>query len=195
MEQFQITSRPRHLRYVFFVDENYSYETLLSLVHVNQKIWGGRYNPIVPVKDNIITDRWKEILKYYDPDYVFYSKEIDPDIIKQLRIFNPCGYYNLDDQPRREDISGLNGFYFLSQFDAKSRIILTTDTWKTESPLLPYYKTNFGLESNLLHQEVELSKHLDIKLVGEKEFGLLNKFIAELRPINQSHLSKRNLNA
>ncbi len=194
MEQFQITSRPRHLRYVFFVDENYPYETLLSIIHVNQKIWGGRYNPIVPVKDNIITDRWKEILKYYDPDYVFYSKEIDPEIIKQLRIFNPCGYYNLDGQPRREDILGLNSFYFLSQFDAKSRIILTTDTWKTKSPLLSYYKTNFGLESNLHHHEVELSKHFDRKLIGEKEFGLLNKFIAELRPINQSQFSRCNLN-
>lgn len=194
MEQFQITSRPRHLRYVFFVDENYPYETLLSLVHDNQKIWGGRYNPIVPVKDNIIPDRWKEILKFYDPDYVFYSKEIDPEIIKRLRIFNPCGYYNLDDQPRWQDISGLNTFYFLSQFDAKSRIILTTDTWKTESPLLPYFKTNFGFDSNLFQHEVELSKNFDIKLVGEKEFGLLNKFIAELKPINQSHLSRINLN-
>jgi hypothetical protein len=194
MEQFQVTSRPRHLRYVYFVDENYPYETLLSLVHVNQKIWGGRYNPIVPVKDNIITDRWKEILKYYDPDYIFHSKEIDPEVIKQLRIFNPCGYFNLDDQPRREDISGLNGFYFLSQFHAKSRIILTAETWKTESPLLQYYKTNFGFETSLIHQEVELSKDFDRKIVGEKEFGLLNKFIAELRPINQSHLSKRNLN-
>ncbi|HEY8659684.1 MAG TPA: hypothetical protein VIL78_11640 [Hanamia sp.] len=194
MEQFQITSRPRHLRYVFFVDENYPYETLLSLVHVNQKIWGGRYNPIVPVKDNIISDRWKEILKFYDPDFVFYSKEIDPEIIKQLRIFNPCGYYNLDDQPRREDISGVSGFYFLSEFHAKSRIILTAETWKTESPLLPYYKTNFGFETSLIHHEVELSKDFDRKIVGEKEFALLNKFISELRPINQSHLSRRNLN-
>jgi hypothetical protein len=40
---------------------------LLSLIHVNQSIWGGRFNPIIPVKENIISDRWKEILKYYDP--------------------------------------------------------------------------------------------------------------------------------
>lgn len=194
MEQFQITSRPRHLRYVFFVDENYPYETLLSLIHANQNIWGGRYNPIVPVKDNTITDRWKEILKYYDPDDVYYSKEIDPEIIKRLRIFNPCGYYNLDDKPRREDISGVSGFYFLSQFHVKSRIILTAETWKTESALLSYYKTNFGFETSLMHHEVELSKDFDRKIVGEKEFGELNKLIAELRPINQSHFSRKNLN-
>lgn len=194
MEQFQITSRPRHLRYVYFVGEDYPYDTLLSLIHVNQSIWGGRYNPIVPVKDNIISDRWKEILKFYDPDFIFYSKEINPEIIKQLRIFNPCSYYNLGDQPKWSDISGVNGFYFLSQFHIKSRIILTTDTWKTESPLLSYYKTNFGFQSHPLHHEVELSKDFDRKLVGEKEFVLLNKFISELRPLNQSHFSRRNLN-
>lgn len=194
MEQFQITSRPRHLRYVFFVDENYPYETLLSLIHTNQKIWGGRYNPIVPVKDSTITDRWKEILKYYDPDFIFYSKEIDPKVIKQLRYFNPIGYYNLDDQPMREDITGVSGFYFLSQFQVKSKIILTAETWKTESPLLPYYKTNFGFETSLIHHEYELTKDFDRTIVGEKEFASLNKLIAEQKPINQSHFSRRNLN-
>jgi len=53
------------------MDENSPYESLLSLIHINQKCWGGRYNPVVPVKDNIISDRWKEILKYYDSDYVY----------------------------------------------------------------------------------------------------------------------------
>jgi hypothetical protein len=194
MKQFQITSKPRHLRYVFFVDSNYPYDTLLSLIHVNQKIWGGRYNPIVPVIDNTISERWIEILKFYDPDFIFYSKEIDLEIIKRLRIFNPCAYYNLDDQPRHEDISGVDGFYFLSQFHTKSRIILTAETWKTKSPLLSYFKTNFGFETSLIYNEVELSKDFDRKIVDDKEFNLLNKLIYELRPLNQSHLSRRNIN-
>jgi|GEM_PF-841265 len=194
MEQFQITSRPRHLRYVFFVDENYPYENLLSLIHSNQKIWGGRYNPIVPVKDKVISESWKEVLKFYDPDFIFYSKEIDPAIIKQLRIFNPCGYYNLDDKPIKEDISGVDAFYFLSQFDTKSRIILTAETWKTESPLLLFYQINFGFERSLMNGELELSKDFDRKIVGPEEFTSLNKFIHELKPINQTHLSRRNLN-
>ena len=194
MEQYQITSRPRHLRYVFFVDENYPYENLLSLIHSNQKIWGGRYNPIVPIKDNIISERWKNVLKFYDPDFVFYSKEIDPTIIKQLRIFNPCGYYNLDDKPMKEDISGVDTFYFLSQFDTKSRIILTSEIWKTESPLLLFYQINFGFERSLMNDELELSKAFDRKIIVTEEFTSLNKFIHELKPINQTHLSRRNLN-
>ncbi len=192
--QFQITSRPRHLRYVFFVDEAYPYEKLLSLVHTNQKLWGGRFNPIVPVKSNTISDRWKEVLKHYDPDFVFYSKEIDPEIIKQLRIFNPCGYYNIDEQPRSEDIQGVDAFYLLSQFHAKSRIILTAETWKIESPLLSFYKTNFGFETSLIHGQNELSKDFDRKIVGVEEFATLLKLIYELKPINQRQLASRNLN-
>jgi hypothetical protein len=194
MEQFQITSKPRHLRHVFFVDENSPYESLLSLIQLNQKGWGGRYNPIVPVKDNIISDRWKEILKYYDPDYVYYSKEVDPEIIKKLRIFNPTAYCNLDDQPRWTDVKGVSSFFLLSEFHVKSRIILTTETWKTKSPLLSYYKTNFGLETDLIGHEVELSKDYDRKIVGEEDFKLLNKYIAELKPLNLAHLSRRILN-
>ncbi|HYV92355.1 MAG TPA: hypothetical protein VE978_11245 [Chitinophagales bacterium] len=192
--QFQITSRPRHLRYAFFVDENYPYEKLLALIHTNQRIWGGRFNPIVPVKDNVISEPWKNVLKFYDPDFVFHSKEIDSEIIRKLRFFNPCGYYNLDDQPKREDISGVDSFYFLSEFHIKSRLILTAETWKTESPLLPFYQINFGYETSLMNSEVELSKDFDRTIVRNDEFALLNKFIHELRPINQSHLSKKNVN-
>lgn len=194
MTQFQIASRPRHLRYIFFVDEQYPYEKLFALIQTNQKNWGGRYNPIVPVKDNVISENWKAVLQYYDPDFVFYSEEIDPEIIKQLRFFNPCGYYNLDEQPRREDISGVDSFYLLSEFHTKSRIILTAETWKSESPLIPFYQINFGLETSLIHNEVELSKDFDRKIIGKDEFASLNKLIYELKPLNQSHLSRRNLN-
>ena len=65
MKQFQITSQARHLCYVFFVDEQYPYEKLYDLMCSNQRIWGGRYNPIIPVKDNIISDRYIALLKYY----------------------------------------------------------------------------------------------------------------------------------
>lgn len=62
MSQFQITSRPRHLRYVFFVDEQCPYEKLFKLICLNQRIWGGRYNPIIPVNNNIISERYLALL-------------------------------------------------------------------------------------------------------------------------------------
>lgn len=195
MEQtFQIISRPRHLRYIFFIDEKYPYEKLFGLIHTNQRIWGGRYNPIVPVSNNIISKEYIEVIKFYDPDYIFYSNDVDVEKLKLLNSFNPIGYFCLDDQPRREDISGVDSFYFLSQFHTKSKIILTAETWKTESPLIPFYQINFGFETSLINSEYEISKDFDRTIVGEKEFPNLNKLIHELKPINQSQLSRRNLN-
>jgi hypothetical protein len=192
--QFEITSRPRHLRYVFFVDENYPYEKMFALIHANQSIWGGRYNPIVPVKGNIILENWKAILQYYDPDFVFYSKEIDVEIIKRLRYFNPCGYYNLDEQPKREDITGVDAFYFLSQFDSSSKIILPSALWKTESPLLDFYKINFGLEKNGFVSDYEIGKNHPLTIIDSKNFASLNQIIHDEKPINRAHLARRNLN-
>ena|ERR1035437_3102315 len=136
LNQFQITSRPRHLRYVYFVSENYPYGKMLDLICKNQKIWGGRYNPIIPVKENIISERYINLLKYYDPDYVFYTNDINPEIIKRLQIFNPCGYFNLDKEPRQEDILGVDASYLLSKFETYSSIILLTDNRDSKSPLL-----------------------------------------------------------
>ena len=108
MKQFQITLRNRHLRYVFFIDKQYPYEKLVELIRLNQKYWGGRFNPIILVEDNTISERYRSLIKHYDADYVFFSSGIDPDIIKRLRIFNPIGYYNLDEQPRKEDVKGVD---------------------------------------------------------------------------------------
>ncbi|WP_159478068.1 hypothetical protein [Dyadobacter sp. 3J3] len=63
MKKFQIKSRARHLRYLYFIDERYSYSDLLKLMNNNQNFWGGRYNPIVPVKNNSIADGYVNLIK------------------------------------------------------------------------------------------------------------------------------------
>ena len=194
MKQYQITSRPRHLRYVYFIDEKYSYENLFNLICENQKLWGGRYNPIIPVNGNVISEKYILLLKNYDPDYVFYSENTDPEIIKRLRIFNPCGYFNLDEKPRKEDISGVDSFYFLSKFDTNSKIILPHGLWETKSPLLNFYKLNFGIESDTFVSENEISKtHRRIDL-NKETFNSLNQLLHQEKPIIKSGLSRMNLN-
>jgi hypothetical protein len=194
MNQYQITSRPRHLRYIYFIDEKYPYSDLGSLINTNQRLWGGRFNPIIPVKDNIISERYLALLKHYDPDYIFYSNNVDPEIIKRLRIFNPCVYCNLDEQPRKEDITGVDAFYFLSQFEPTAKIILPTDLWKTESPLLDFYKLNFGLHSNGIVSDYEIGKAYNQTIITTSNFEKLNEIIHTEKPVNQAQLSKRNIN-
>lgn len=194
MKQFQITSRPRHLRYIYFIEKGYSYEKLFNIICFNLKIWGGRYNPIIPVDENVISEKYIELLKNYDPDYVFYSDGVSPEIIKKLRVFNPCGYFNLDEQPRREDISGVNSFYFLSKFDTNSKIILPQSLWQTKSPLLDFYKLNFGIESNTFVSESEIGKYHSQIILDKENFESLNQILHQEKPIMKSGLSRFNLN-
>jgi len=194
MKKFQITSRPRHLRYVFFIDGQYSYEKLFKLICSNQKIWGGRHNPIIPVNENVISEKYIALLKYYDPDYIFYTKGIDPEIIKRLRIFNPCGYYNLDDDRRREDITGVDAFYLLSQFDTNSKIILSKGLWETKSILLDFYKLCFGIEADSWGSEIEIGKNYRQIILDINNFGSVNKILHKEKPIINAGLSRSNLN-
>lgn len=194
MNQYQVFSKPRHIRYMFFVDIGYPYDKLINLIHHNQRLWGGRYNPIIPVKDGAIVDGYLDVIKHYDPDFIFYSKEVKPEIIQQLRFFNPTGYYNLDEEPRREDILGINSLYFVSHFEHKSNILMPGDIWRTESPLLEYYRTNFGLTSNGIVSDYEITKAFNQIKVTPETFPTLNQTIHEQKPINQAQLSKRNLN-
>src|ERR1035437_6001328 len=194
MNQYQIFSKPRHIRYLFFIDINYPYDKLIKLIHHNQRLWGGRYNPIIPVKDGLIVEGYLNVIKHYDPDYIFYSNNVKPEIIQQLRFFNPNGYYNLDEEPRKEDILGVDALYFVSQFEHKSNVLMPEAIWKTESPLLEYYKTNFGLTSNGIVSDYEIIKSFNQIKINPENFSSLNQILHEQKPINQAHLSKKNLN-
>lgn len=192
--KYQISLQPRHLRHMYFVDEKYDYEKLLNLIHTNQSIWGGRYNPIVPVRKNKVSTEYQQLIKHYDPDYIFYSKEVDPKTIRELRLFNPAGYYCLDDKPRKEEISGVSSFYFISAFDPNTKMILPGELWRSKSSLLSFYKTNFGLNKNRYHFEFELAKPYPQTIIDAKNISELNQIIHHEKPINQASLSKRNLN-
>lgn len=194
MKQFQITSRPRHLRYVYFINDTMPYQELFDLICSNLNIWGGRYNPIIPVNQNTILDKYSDLLKNYDPDFVFYTKGVDPEIIKRLQIFNPVGYFDLYEQPRTENIDGVNNLYLLSQLDPKTKVLLTEELWKTKSILLDYFKLNFGLDPASSLSDFQITKGFTQLIVDASNFNSLNEIIYKERPINQSLLSARNIN-
>lgn len=145
MNQYQVTTRARHLRYLCFVDGEYSYAALFSLMVNCLRKWGGRYIPIVPVYDNSITENYLELLKHYDPDYVLYSAGVAEEVLKKLRLFNPLGYFALDNSGHSNEFSGVYALHLLSEFDQDSKVLVPAGLSNLESPLLDFYKLNFGL--------------------------------------------------
>ncbi|THD32251.1 MAG: hypothetical protein DI588_09165 [Flavobacterium johnsoniae] len=194
MRQFQTISRPRHLRYVFFVDSNYPYEKLKGLLSVLQKDWGGRYNPVIPVENGKISVSYIQLLSHYDPDFVFYSETVEIETIQNLRLFNPKGYYNLDSVPPEENIYGVDSMYFLSHFDRTERIIMPSELWKTKSILIDYLELNFGIRSNGTVSDHNIAKHYHRIDLNEKNFANFHEIVYKERPINRALLSRNNLN-
>lgn len=194
MNIYQVTTRPRHCRYMYFIDEHYAYDELLKLVLANHGWWGGRYNPIVPVSNGQIIDGYLQIIEHYDPDLIFYSQGIDPEMLKKLRKFNPLGHYNMDIHPREENISGVSTFYMLSDFDSNTKVMLPSKIWPPESVLPSFYDLNFGLSPIPYQHEYEMSKkHQQLEIDGES-FAKLNETIHRDKPVNMAALAKIRLN-
>jgi hypothetical protein len=84
----------------------------------NLHSWGGRYNPIVPVLNNSIDQRWIEMIRHYDPDYVHYAKTIDVKVLKELNLFQPKQYIDLDENDCRSAKLGANIHYLLNKAGA-----------------------------------------------------------------------------
>ncbi|WP_159478064.1 hypothetical protein [Dyadobacter sp. 3J3] len=99
----------------------------------------------------------------------------------------------MDESPTKHDLTGVDTFYFLSQFNSGS-IILSSDLWKTESILLDYFNLNFGISSNASFSDHEITKSFRQITINEDKTGNLNEIIHLQKPINKANLSKRNLN-
>lgn len=187
MSQYNIYTTARHLRYVFFVDCNYGYSNILELIYKNLALWGGRFNPIIPVDKNVISENYLDFLVYYnDPDIVYYSNRVDIEIIKKMKLFNPCEYLCLDNEAT---IKGVNSFYLISQYDDKRSVLIPTELWNVDSPLKSYFRINYGLSDSLIISEIELAKiHPQVRITSDN-FKDLNRIIAEERPLNQLSFS------
>lgn len=194
MNQYQVTTRARHLRYLCFVDGEYSYAALFSLMVNCLRKWGGRYIPIVPVYDNAITENYLELLKHYDPDYVLYSAGVAEEVLKKLRLFNPLGYFALDNSGHSNEFSGVYALHLLSEFDQDSKVLVSAGLSNLESPLLDFYKLNFGLVTATYMGDDAIMKRFQKIEINAESFAALNEIIHRQQPILRSRLARRNPN-
>jgi len=192
LKQYYVSSKPRHLRYIYFIDRNYPYQELFKLMSKNQLYWGGRFNPIIPVTDGIVAEQYKAILKYYDPDYIFHTSGIDSQYLKTLADYNPKEYFVLDQTQNQNEIKGIDGLYFISQFSRFNKVILPHQLYVTDSILLSYYELNFGIGTNISNMDVDLAKNYYQIEVTPDHFDRLNEIIYTDKPINRLLLAQNN---
>jgi hypothetical protein len=187
MNPLQVYSAPRHLRYMFFIDSEASYEIVLELIKKNLRLWGGRYNPIVPVTAGVIDPAYLGLIRHYDPDIILHSGSVDPEMIKRLRLFSPSAYLNLD-LPATA-VLGVRALYLLSIIGRHRPVILPFGLYKVESPLRDYFHVNFGIEGHSYVGDDLLAIDRNKLSVGPSDFDQLHFLLHGEQPVLQSELA------
>ncbi|WP_409291133.1 hypothetical protein [Peribacillus sp. SCS-37] len=86
LKYLPINTSVRPAKIVILVDVNSQFwETdCLAIIAMFNKIWGGNYNLIVPTDGKTIAPSFLEIMKEYDPDYIYYYVST----VHQLKLFD-----------------------------------------------------------------------------------------------------------
>jgi len=81
-----IFTKARYLRIVFIVDiSDTSFNKIYDCVlDFNLSVWGGRFNPIIPMESGVIGEEYWEIIKFCDPDIIYSFTELSTNIVKKI---------------------------------------------------------------------------------------------------------------
>ena len=88
-----LKSRP--IRLAFLIDPQ-NPDTIREAIRLNTSLWGGRYNPIIPIFENTVTPGWRRdrqrgfkgkdllqrFINVFDPDYLVQCSDNFPEYIK-----------------------------------------------------------------------------------------------------------------
>ena len=82
---FGVECRARHCRLAFLVDPSRCPPELLdSLFETNYGLWGGRFNPIIPVQNGEIGEEFWSLLTYADPDLVYSYAQLSQSTVDRI---------------------------------------------------------------------------------------------------------------
>ncbi len=89
---FGVESRARPCRLAFLVNpETCDAQLLDALFEANYGLWGGRFNPIIPVRDGEVTEPFWSLLKCVDPDILYTYAPLSGSLVKRIeRELVPC---------------------------------------------------------------------------------------------------------
>lgn len=189
---FETRVRARNLRLLFLVDAATPFDQMLDLMSVVQKKWGGRFSPIIPVMEGVIGHRWKEYVRWFDPDFVYYNQGVESRVVYEFieeMHFNPADVEPI--QPRFNEIKGLYAMNLISILRDPISFLEPGNFYNADPDLKNYFRLNYGLDENAYVPNGVRGHHKFI-VIDEKEFGMLNKIIYEQRASDLVWLSTLN---
>jgi len=190
----------RHHRVMIFVDSKISEKGIRAMMEALLHIWGGRYTPIVPVYDNIIPESWLELIKHYDPDYIYYSAAVSIGYLKSLNLFQPKEYKEYKDEDNRYHFPGVNIHNLLHEHIEESlqnerlSVLQYNGKWSMEMVAKEFYQLNLGFKSLYAGENKWLNNYKLIE-IDENNAANINQLIYETKPFFKTILAGLHINS
>lgn len=179
VKPFAVLSRARSCRVAFLIDPDACPPELIdALFETNYSFWGGRFNPIIPVRNGAIENPFWQLLRYADPDIVYTYVKLSLDVIR--RIEREVVPFRIEAHPewmleRQQPSYAPNFRHELVPSHRLIPILLSMRSWSLQKPKLLTFKAswnwpfkrpvmrNFGLfEQTLLSRPPEGTDELEI---------------------------------
>ncbi|MGB9513977.1 MAG: hypothetical protein WBU20_19990, partial [Candidatus Acidiferrum sp.] len=161
-------------------------ELLDSLFETNYDLWGGRFNPIIPVSSGTISEPFWALLKCVDPDLVYTYAQLTQDTIN--RIIEELVPWRIEVHPRQ--LLGADHPQFAPRVSEKlavSREVL---------PLLMSRQSilTFGQAPTLLtyFHDWKSTLNKDLAKLVRRNFGIIHEFAIPKIPEDWATLKVRN---
>ena len=187
-----LRSKSRHIRLLFFISDQIGEGSLLKLMRLNIDLWGGRYNPIIPVTQTGLEDKWLNVIENLDPDYIYYSDKINIEHLKHLNFFHPEKYKSF----KEENPHSLPGIFCDSlisigfdqlPFGLYSSVITESWDWAKDRPMVDFYRLNLGFRDFMVPSKF-IPAHIDKALI-EKQTDI-TEIIFLKKPLHRIILSQ-----
>lgn len=185
---------PRHLRYVFLIDSGEPSALIMKLIMDNYKLWGGRFNPFIPVFVNQIPEIYLPIIRHSDPDFIYHSPRVDINLVRQQITFNhPKAYLPLCEDGRN-NFPGVIAAYMLAEVNHSIYTFYRNRSFmhishQIEDRVSDFYKLSFGFQPRYIEQDVAFNGYKSFE-INEETLHNINRTMCEEFPSLTSMLSE-----
>ena len=176
---FETRLQARNIRLAFFVPFDVNPSDLLDVMVMSQKFWGGRLNPIVPVSVEGIGKNWKQFLKHFDPDYVYYLKPLGIEQVMTIAGdfgMNPEEFDELDTEFM--SLRGISSTCLLSNLKKSLTLMHASYLYNEKSILKDYFRLNYLIDDDFEIPE-DLGGSHKIVPIDEQQFGSINEILCK----------------
>ncbi|MGX5688495.1 hypothetical protein [Arcticibacter tournemirensis] len=185
---------PRHLRYVFLIDSGEPSTLIMKLIMDNYKLWGGRFNPFVPVYANQIPEAYLPIIRHSDPDFIYHSPRVNINLVRQQITFShPKAYLPLREDGRN-NFPGVIAAYMLAEVNhsiytfSRNRSFMHT-SHQIDALVPDFYKLSFGFQPRYIEQDVAFNGYKSFE-INNDTLQNINRAMCEELPSLTSMLSE-----